>query len=78
MVIGLLTQQDGTAPLPPQVTGPDQTSRNQPTADGDAPFRGFVLQQPSLEVRAEPALSAPVTGYLPYRNGGLHRLHDDR
>jgi hypothetical protein len=29
------------------------------------PFRGYVLQRPSLEVRAEPVLSAPVTGYLP-------------
>jgi hypothetical protein len=30
------------------------------------PFRGFVLRQPSLEVRAESVLSAPVTGYLPF------------
>jgi tRNA A-37 threonylcarbamoyl transferase component Bud32 len=66
VVIGLLTQQDGTG-QPPQATGSDQTGRNQPTADGEAPFRGFVLQQPSLEVRAEPVLSAPVAGYLPYQ-----------
>ena len=67
VVIGLLTQQD-RGPAPPQgpVTGPEQTSINSPTPDGDALFRGFVLQQPSLEVRAEPVLSAPVTGYLPY------------
>ena len=32
------------------------------------PFRGFVLRQPSIEVRAEPVLSAPVTGYLPYES----------
>jgi predicted Ser/Thr protein kinase len=67
VVIGLLTQQEGgPQPLPPQATGPEQTGRNQPDADGEVPFRGFVLQQPSIEVRAEPALSAPVTGYLPY------------
>jgi predicted Ser/Thr protein kinase len=66
VVIGLLTKQE--AGPPPQVTGPGQTGRSQPAADGDAPFRGFVLQQPSLEVRAEPVLSAPVTGYLPYES----------
>jgi predicted Ser/Thr protein kinase len=67
VVVGLLTRQDGEPqPLPPQVTEPDQTSRNQRTAEGDVPFRGFVLQQPSVEVRAEPVLTAPVTGYLPY------------
>jgi tRNA A-37 threonylcarbamoyl transferase component Bud32 len=59
VTIGLLTKQEAS-PLP-QVTGPEQTGRNQPAAL----FRGFVLQQPSLEVRAEPVLSAPVTGYLP-------------
>jgi serine/threonine-protein kinase len=66
VVIGLLTKQE--AGPPPQVTGPGQTGRSQPAADGDAPFRGFVLQQPSLEVRGEPVLSAPVTGYLPYES----------
>jgi hypothetical protein len=66
VVIGLLTKQD--AGPPPQVTGPGQTGKSQPAADGDAPFRGFVLQQPSLEVRAEPVLSAPVTGYLPHES----------
>ena len=67
--IGLLTKQKGESdPLPPQVTGPDQTGRSQSAAGGDVPFRGFVLQQPSLEVRAEPALSASVTGYLPYES----------
>jgi predicted Ser/Thr protein kinase len=66
VVIGLLTQQDrGAAPPPPPVTGSEQTSPT-PTVDEDALFRGFVLQQPSVEVRAEAALSAAVTGYLPF------------
>ena len=60
VTIGLLTKQEASPP--PQVTGPEQTGRNQPVT----PFRGFVLQQPSLEVRAEPVLSAAVTGYLPH------------
>jgi hypothetical protein len=59
VVLGLLSQQDGMS-QPPQTTGPDQT--DQPAAL----FRGFVLQKPSLEVRAEPALSAAITGYLPH------------
>jgi hypothetical protein len=63
-VIGMLTQQDRVSPSPP-VT-PSQTGRDQ--ADGGMPFRGFVLQRPSLEVRTEPALSAPVTGYLPFES----------
>jgi hypothetical protein len=67
VVIGLLTQQERGA-QPPQPPGPDQTGRNQPSADGDVPFRGFVLQHPSLEVRAKPVLSAPVTGYLPHES----------
>lgn len=67
VVIGLLAQQEGGPQTrPPQATGPDQTDRNQPGADGDSPFRGFILQKPSVEVRPEPVLSAPVTGYLPY------------
>jgi serine/threonine-protein kinase len=67
VAIVLLAQQNaGPQTLPPQVTGPDPTGRDQPAADGDAPFRGFVLRQPSIEVRAEPVLSALVTGYLPY------------
>jgi tRNA A-37 threonylcarbamoyl transferase component Bud32 len=62
VVIGLLAQQKGgPTPLPPQVTGSDQA------ANGEAPSRGFVLQQPSLEVRAEPVRSAPVIGFLPYQ-----------
>jgi predicted Ser/Thr protein kinase len=65
VVIGLLTQQDRVALLP-QVAGPDQTGRDEPATYGDVPFRGFVLKQPSLEVRSESALSAPVTGYLPF------------
>jgi serine/threonine-protein kinase len=66
-VIGLLAQHEGgPQTLPPQMTGPDQTGRDQPAADGDTPFRGFVLRRPNIEVRAEPAPSAPVTGYLPY------------
>jgi serine/threonine-protein kinase len=64
VVIGMLTQQDGVSQAP-QVTTP-QTGRDQ--AGGDIPFRGFVLRRPSLEVRTEPALSAPVTGYLPYES----------
>jgi serine/threonine-protein kinase len=58
VTIGLLTKQE----KPPQVTGPDQTG--QPAAL----FRGFVLQEPSLEVRAEPVLSAAITGYLPHES----------
>jgi hypothetical protein len=57
VLIVLLTQQD-RGPLPPQGPGPDQTG--QPAAL----FRGFVLQEPSLEVRVQPALSAAITGYL--------------
>ena len=67
VVIGLLAQREGEhQTLPPQVTGPDETGRDLPAADGDAPFRGFVLRQPSIEVRAEPMLSAPARGHLPY------------
>jgi serine/threonine-protein kinase len=67
VAIALLAQQGGgSQTLPPQETGPQQTGRGQPAADGDAPFRGFVLRQPSIEVRAEPGVSAPVTGYLPF------------
>jgi hypothetical protein len=29
-------------------------------------FRGFILRRPSLELRAEPRLSARIVGYLPY------------
>jgi predicted Ser/Thr protein kinase len=57
VTIGLLTKQRA-GPLP----GPDQTGRPA------ALFRGFVLQDPSLEVRAEPALSAAITGYLPHES----------
>jgi tRNA A-37 threonylcarbamoyl transferase component Bud32 len=65
--IGLLTRHEKEPqPQAPQSIGSDGIGRDQPTADGDVPFRGFVLQQPSVEVRAEPVLSAPVTGYLPY------------
>jgi hypothetical protein len=60
VTIGLLTKQEASPS--PQVTGPEQTGQNQPATL----FRGFVLQQPSLEVRAEPVLSAAVTGYLPH------------
>lgn len=31
-----------------------------------AHLRGFVLRQPSIEVRAEPMLTAPISGHLPY------------
>lgn len=57
VTIGLLTKQEA-GPLP----GPDQTD------EPAALFRGFVLQEPSLEVRAEPALSAAITGYLPHES----------
>ena len=68
VVIGLLVQQNGgQQPMPSQVTT-DQTGPQTPTADGDAPFRGFVLQQPSVEVRAQPVLSSPVIGYLPFES----------
>ena len=60
VTIGLLTKPETVHP--PQVTEPDQT--DQPAAL----FRGFVLQKPSLEVRAEPALSAAITGYLPHES----------
>ena len=61
VAIGLLTKQDkGTQP--PQVTGPDKTG------EPATLFRGFVLQEPSLEVRAEPVLSAAITGYLPHES----------
>jgi serine/threonine-protein kinase len=64
VVIGLLTQQQGqNHPLPPPTTETEQ-----PTADAEPLFRGFVLQQPSVEVRGEPVLSAAVTGYLPYQS----------
>jgi serine/threonine protein kinase len=65
MVIGLLTQQDQGSPSHAPPPGPDRTSRTPPPTAGDVPFRGYILQRPSLEVRAEPLLSAPVTGYLP-------------
>jgi hypothetical protein len=69
VAIALLAKQGGgSQTLPSQVTGPEQTGQGQPATDGDAPFRGFVLQQPSVEVRAEPRLSAPVIGYLPYES----------
>jgi serine/threonine-protein kinase len=65
VVIGLLTRQERAA-QPPLATGSDQTGQDQPAGDGNVPFRGFVLQQPSLEVRAESVLSSPVIGFLPY------------
>jgi serine/threonine-protein kinase len=69
VVIGLLVQQNGAQqPTPSQVRTPDQTGPGSPTADGDAPFRGFVLQQPSVEVRAQPATASPVIGYLPFES----------
>jgi hypothetical protein len=60
VAIGLLTRQDRAAE--PQVT------TLAPTGEPATLFRGFVLQDPSLEVRAEPAMSAPVTGYLPHES----------
>jgi serine/threonine kinase PknH len=67
VVIDLLARQGGgSQTLPPPLTGQEHSSQDQPAAAGDTPFRGFVLRRPSIEVRAEPALSAAVTGYLPY------------
>jgi serine/threonine-protein kinase len=57
MTIGLLTKQETVHP--PPVPEPDRPA---------SLFRGFVLQEPSLEVRSEPVLSAAVTGYLPYES----------
>jgi serine/threonine-protein kinase len=63
VVLGLLTTSDRDVPnsAVPEQTWPPQS----PTAAA-VPFRGFVLQRPSLEVRAEPTVSAPVTGHLPF------------
>jgi serine/threonine-protein kinase len=69
VVIGLLVQQDeAQQPIPSQARTPVQTGPEAPTADGDAPFRGFVLQQPSVEVRAQPVMASPVIGYLPFES----------
>jgi serine/threonine protein kinase len=57
IVIGLLTRQ-----------GPQASSGPTTSAESAALFRGYVLQQPSLEVRPEPSLSAEITGYLPYQS----------
>ncbi len=65
VVVGILMQQ--SHPPSGQATAPDGTT-NQPIAEAETLFRGFVLRQPSLEVRADPALSAPVTGYVPYES----------
>ena len=65
VVIGLTQQDRGAQSQAPPPPGPDQTSRTQPTPTAGVPFRGYVLQRPSLEVRAEPVLASPVTGYLP-------------
>ncbi|MDF2826082.1 MAG: serine/threonine protein kinase [Mycobacterium sp.] len=63
VVLGLLTMPDRDAP---HSAGPVQTGPPQPPTAAAVPFRGFVLQRPSLEVRAEPTVSAPVTGHLPF------------
>jgi serine/threonine-protein kinase len=61
VVIGILTQRDrGASPLP-QATETGQSP-------ADVPFRGFVLKQPSVEVRADSVLAAPVIGYLPFES----------
>ena len=66
VVIGLLTQQDrGSQSLPRRCRHPTRPAEISPHPTA-MPFRGLLLQQPSLEVRAEPVLSAPVTGYLPF------------
>jgi serine/threonine protein kinase len=58
VTIGLLLQQQNTPAAPPTSTAP--------TVDGASLFMGSVLQQPSLEVRSGPSLSAPVILRLPY------------
>ncbi len=62
VVIFLLVSQQRPAPTP-QATQPSTT-----TTEPAVPFRGFILQRPSVEVRAEPVLTAPVIGYLPYES----------
>ena len=67
VVIGLLVQQNGGQQQTPTLaTEPTQTGPDEPSID--APFRAFVLQQPSVEVRAEPVISSPVIGYLPFES----------
>lgn len=56
LVIGLLTRPQLQPAEPPQTPEPAAA----------VPFRGVLLQQPSVEVRNEPVLAAAVTGYLPF------------
>jgi len=63
VALGLLTAPDRDGA---QTAGPDLTGSPQPPPDDVVPFRGFVLQRPSVEVRAEPTVSAPVTGHIPF------------
>ncbi|HKV22946.1 MAG TPA: serine/threonine-protein kinase [Mycobacterium sp.] len=67
VVIGVLVKQNGDRQPSAAPTGIDATS-TQPPSDGGSLFRGFVLQQPSVEVRRSPALTSPVTGYLPFQS----------
>lgn len=64
IVIGVLTDRQAA---PPQATPSGQPTSVAPDP-GEALFRGYVLQQPSLEVRPDPAVSAPVIGYLPFQS----------
>lgn len=58
IVVGVLTSQrvPQATPIPPA---------EDPVVEL---FRGYVLQQPSVEVRPDPVLTAPVTGHLPYQS----------
>lgn len=60
IVVGVLTSQKEAAP---------QATPVAPTQDPVVDlFRGYVLQQPSVEVRSEPTLSTAVTGHLPFQS----------
>jgi TIR domain len=60
------TAASGTSPSRSTAGSTKTTRRSESTATTQALFRGFILRRPSLEFRAEPKLSAPVMGYLPY------------
>ena len=55
-----------TSPVTSTTERIETTTRPATTRAPTNLFRGFVLRQPSLEIRAKPDLSAPIIGYLPY------------
>ncbi|WP_408633445.1 serine/threonine-protein kinase [Mycolicibacterium arenosum] len=63
VVIGLQVRQSGS-----DATVPPTTTADTSPSTADAMFRGYVLQQPAVEVRTDPKLTAPVTGRLPYQS----------